>query len=86
MRHVGHVQRASAQANEESEGDGCQLVLTDAEESDDADAALVAPGKEPDIAALGTGEAESLCPRLPRTPISSQRRRKTQIVYATCSW
>ena len=32
------------------------MVLTDAEENDDADAALVVPGKETDAAALGTGE------------------------------
>ena len=32
------------------------MVLTDTEESDDADAALVVPGKETDAAALGTGE------------------------------
>lgn len=30
-------------------------LLTDAEESDDADAALVVPNKETDTAALGTG-------------------------------
>ena len=56
-RHVGHVQRASTQAHEyESEDDGCQVVLTDPEESDDADAALVVPGRETAVAALGTGE------------------------------
>ena len=63
VRHVGHVQRASAQANEETEKDGCQLVLTDAEESDDDDAALVVPGKETDVAALGTGEGGVALPK-----------------------
>ena len=32
------------------------MVLTDAEESDDTDAALAVPGKEMDVAALGTSE------------------------------
>ena len=63
MRHVVHVQRASAQANEKPEEGGCQLVLTDAEESDDADADLVVPGKETDVAALGTGEGGVALPR-----------------------
>ena len=55
-RHVGHIQRASTQAHRESEDDGCQVVLTDAEESDEADGALVVPGREIDVAALGTSE------------------------------
>ena len=38
-------------------------MLTDAEESDDADAALVVPGKEPAIAALGTGEGGVALPK-----------------------
>ena len=62
-RYVGHVQRAGAQADEESEDDGCKVVLTDAEESDDADAALVVPGKEADVAALGTGEGGVALPK-----------------------
>ena len=62
-RHAGHVQRASAQAHEESEDDGCQVVLTAAEESDDADVAPVVPGRETDVAALGTGEGGVALPR-----------------------
>ena len=62
-RHVGRIQRAGAQVNEKSEDDGCQLVLTDAEESDDADAALVVPGKETDAAAVGTGEGGAALPK-----------------------
>ena len=61
--HVIHVQRASAQANEKSDDDGCQVVLTDADESDDADAALVVPGKETDVAVLGTAEWEVALPK-----------------------
>ena len=61
--HVRHVQRASTQVNEESEADGCQVVLTGAEESDDADAALVVPDKETDVAALGTGEGGIALPK-----------------------
>ena len=38
-------------------------MLTDAEESDDADAALMVPGKETDIAALGIGEGGVALPR-----------------------
>ena len=63
VRHVGHVHRASAQAHEESEDDGCQAVLTDAEENDDADAALVVPGTETDVAALGIGEGGVVLPK-----------------------
>ena len=39
------------------------MVLTDAEESDDADAFLVVPGKETDAAALGTGEGGVALPK-----------------------
>ena len=39
------------------------MVLTDAEESDDADAALVVPGKETDAAALSTGERGIALPK-----------------------
>ena len=46
-RLVGHVQQADAPTREESEDDGCQVLLTD---GDDADAALVVPGKEADFA------------------------------------
>ena len=62
-QHVGHVQRASTQAHEESEDDGCQVVPTDADEIDDADAALVVPGKQTDVAALGTGEGGVALPK-----------------------
>ena len=55
-RLVGHVQQADAPAREESEDDGCQVLLTDGKESDDADAALVVQGKEADVAMLGSGE------------------------------
>ena len=56
MRHVGHVPRASTQAHEESGENGCEVVPTDAEESDDAESRLVVPGPETAVAALGTGE------------------------------
>ena len=62
-RRVGHVQQTGAQVNEESEDDGCQVVLTDAEEGDDADAAPVVPGKEMDVAMLGTGERGIALPK-----------------------
>ena len=62
-RHVGHVQRAGTQAHEESQDDGCQVVFTDAEEIEDADAALVMPGRETDVAALGTGEGGVALPK-----------------------
>ena len=62
-RHVGHVRRASTQAHEEFEDDGCQVVLTDAEESDDADAALVVPDRETDVAAIGTGTGGVALPK-----------------------
>ena len=62
-RHVGHVQRASAQAHEQSEDDRCQVVLSDAEESDDAYAALAVWGRETDVAALGTGEGGVALPK-----------------------
>ena len=39
------------------------MVLTDAEESEDADAALVVPGRETDAAALGTGEGGVALPK-----------------------
>ena len=39
------------------------MVLTDAEESDDAEAALVMPAKETDAAALGTGERGIALPK-----------------------
>ena len=60
---VGHVRQAGAPAREESEDDGCQVLLTDGEESDDADAALVLPGKETDVAMLGTGEGGVALPK-----------------------
>ena len=62
-RHVGHVQRVSAQAHGESEGDGCQMLLTDAEESEEADAALVVPGRETDVAQLRSGEGGVALPK-----------------------
>ena len=66
-RRVGHVQRASAQvdeeADEESEDGGGQVVLADAEESGDADAALAVPGRETDVAALSTGERGIALPK-----------------------
>ena len=62
-RHVGHVQRAGTQAHEESQDDGCHVVFTDAEEFEDADAALVMPGRETDVAALGTGEGGVALPK-----------------------
>ena len=62
-RIVGHVQQADALPREESEDDGCQVLLTDSEESDDADAALVVPGKEADVGMLGTGEGGVALPK-----------------------
>ena len=62
-RHVGHVQRAGAQADEEFADDGCQVVVTGAKESDDADAALAVPGKETDASALRTGEGGVALPK-----------------------
>ena len=41
----------------------CQVVLTDADESDVVDAALVVPGKEMDVAVLGTGEGGVALPK-----------------------
>ena len=38
------------------------MVLTNAEESDDADAAVLVPGKDTDIAALGAGERKVALP------------------------
>ena len=60
---VGHVQQADAPTREESEDDGCQVLPTDGGESDDADAALVVPGKEKDVAMLGTGEGAIALPK-----------------------
>ena len=62
-RHVGHVQRVSTQAHEESGDDGCQVVLTEAEESDDAGAALVVPGRGTDVTALGTSDGGVALPK-----------------------
>ena len=62
-RCVEHVRQAGAQVGEESEDDGCQVVLTNAEESDDANVALVVPGKDTDAAALGTGEGGIALPK-----------------------
>ena len=62
-RLVGHGQQADTPAREESEDDGCQLLLTGGEESDDAGTALVVPGKETDIAMLGTGEGGVALPK-----------------------
>ena len=61
--HVGRVQRASAQGHEESDDGGREVVLTDAEESDDANAAPAVPGRETDVAALGTGEGGIALPK-----------------------
>ena len=55
-RPVGHVQQAAAPSREEFEDDGCQVLLTDGEESDYAEAARVVPKKETDVAMLGTCE------------------------------
>ena len=60
---VGHVQQADTPAPEESEDDGCQELLTDGEESDDADATLVVPRKETDVAMLGTGKGKVALPK-----------------------
>ena len=42
------------------------MVLSDAEENGDADAALVMPGRETDVAALGTGEGGVALLSLPK--------------------
>ena len=53
---VAQVQHVDATSREEADDDGCQVLLTDGEESDDADGALVVPKKETDVAMLGAGE------------------------------
>ena len=53
---VAQVQQVGTTPCEEADDDRCQVLLTDGEESDDADAALVVPGKETDVAILSAGE------------------------------
>ena len=60
---VAQVQQVGATSGKGADGDGCQVLLTDGEESHDADAALVAPGKETDVAMLGAGEGGVALPR-----------------------
>ena len=75
-RLVGHVQEADAPTRDESEDDGCQVLLTDGEESDGADAALVVPGNDTDRAMLGTGEGgvalPNAFPKADRIPMQAQ--------------
>ena len=60
---VAQVQQVGATPREESDDDGCQVLLTEGEESDDADAALVVPEKETDVAMLGAGEGGVALPK-----------------------
>ena len=60
---VAQVQQVDTTPCEEADDDGCQVLLTDGEESDDADAALVVPGKEADVAMLGAGEGVVALPK-----------------------
>ena len=53
---VAQVQQVHTTLCEEADDDGCQVLLTDEKKSDDADAALVVPGKETDVTMLGAGE------------------------------
>ena len=63
VRLVGHIQQADAAIGEKPEDNGCQILLTDGEESDAADAALMVRGKEADVAMLGTGEGGVALPK-----------------------
>ena len=78
------VQQVGAAPCEEAEDDGCQVLLTDGEESDDADAALVVPENETDVAMLGAGEGGVALPKAFPTITSSQRKRRIRIVSFTC--
>ena len=60
---VAQVQHVDATSREEADDDGCQVLLTDGEESDDADGALVVPKKETDVAMLGAGEGGVALPK-----------------------
>ena len=60
---LAHTKKTGAAPGEESGEDGCQVLLTDGEESDDADAALVVPEKETDTAALVTGHGGVALPK-----------------------
>ena len=60
---VAQVQQVSAAPREEVDDDGCRLLLTDGEESDDADAAPMVPGKKTDVAMLNAGEGGVALPK-----------------------
>ena len=60
---VAQVQQVDTTPCEEADDAGCQMLLSDGEESDDADAALVMPEKETDVAMLGAGEGGSALPK-----------------------
>ena len=60
---VAHVQQVDTTPCEEADDDGCQVLLTDGEESDDTDAALVVPEKEIAVAMLGAGEGGVALPK-----------------------
>ena len=60
---LAQVQQVGATSGEEADDDGCQVLRTDGEESDDADAALVVPGKHTDVAVLGAGEGWVALPK-----------------------
>ena len=60
---VARTQQADATPGDESGEDGCQALLTDGEESDDADAPLVVPEKGMDTVALSTGNGGVALPK-----------------------
>ena len=60
---VARMQQAEVTPGNESGEDGCQVLLTDGEESDDADAALVVPENETNAAVLGTGSGGVALPK-----------------------
>ena len=57
------MQQAEVTPGNETGEDGCQVLLTDGEESDDADAALVVPENETNAAVLGTGSGGVALPK-----------------------
>ena len=69
---------------EEADDDGCQLLLTDGEESDDANAALVMPEKETDVTTLGAGEGGVALPRaFPNDDLVAAQAKNPECVCAT---
>ena len=82
---VAQVQKVGATSGEEADDDGCQVpgarsLLTDGEKSDDADAALVVPGKDTDVAMVGAGEGWVALPKA----FSNEDLVATQAKYLDC--